>query len=650
MSEDYESYDDIHDEKVRSWLGKLAAEQKEHGDFRKEAEKALKIYEREDCDGKKTVFPMYTANVDILHAALFSSLPAPDIRRPHQDQGSKELAQAIQRAIEHHIDTEDYSLPAHRAVSEWLAGGLGVVWYRYAPEVVEMPIMEPVVQQVADPVTGEVIEQPVVDPETGEPVMEPVRDEDGQLVTEAEIESQTITMEYHPYHRFRWEPAVVWEDVDWISFDYIKTPGQIKAEYDVELDNLNRKNADRKAASASSKDGHIVHHIWCRKSRTVKVITPAHSEFLAEYDDPLGLEDFYPCPRPLMMNVQSGEITPRPDYVYIETQHDNIQTLTRRINKLADGIKDIGAFDAAMFPELGSPESAQDGKYIPVANLAERLGGRDFSNVIASVDMRNKVETMARLVEMRESEKNIIYELQGIADIVRGASVASETATAQAIKDKHFQVRLSEKINELRRYWRDSYRILAEMIGEHYTEESFFIASGVELGQDELHAAMNEIGRSYMIDIETEDTTFEDDEKERAQGIELIRTFGEILNMQQAVPPDLLVTLLKFGSNLFKQGRVLEDGIATLPSSMQQFEQLNQTIQQMQGENQALQEQMAQLQQALQESEGREQMREDFEAQSDAQAKGAKAAKDAAEAQQTQIENAQMVRFSGLPQ
>src|SRR6056297_1569925 len=131
MSEDYAEYEAAHNEPVKKWLKRLAAEHKEHKKFRDESEKALNVYERTDHEGCKTVFPMYTANVDILHAALFSSLPSPDVRRPHQDQGDKNLAQAIQRAIEHLMDTEDYSMPAHRAVSEWLAGGLGVVWYRY---------------------------------------------------------------------------------------------------------------------------------------------------------------------------------------------------------------------------------------------------------------------------------------------------------------------------------------------------------------------------------------------------------------------------------------------------------------------------------------------------------------------------------------
>ncbi len=382
-------------------------------------------------------------------------------------------------------------------------------------------------------------------------------------------------------------------------------------------------------------------------------MTPAHKSPLAEYEDPLGLEGFYPCPRPLMMNVQSGKVTPRPDYVYIETQHDNIQELTKRINGIVKGIKDITLYEAGMFEELAGLENATDGKMIPVPNMLEKLGSRDSSNIIVPIDHRHKVETLGRLQEQRESEKNIIYELQGIADIVRGASVASETATAQAIKDKHFQVRLSEKINELRRYWRDSYRLITEIIGEHFTPESFFIFSGVELNEQQLAALKNELGRAYMIDVETEDTTFEDDEKERQQGIELIRVMGEIIAthlpavQNGALPADLFNSMLTFGTNLFKQGTVLEDGIASLPDTASQFAQFQQQIQQMQGQMEQMQGQLQegaqinqQLQQQLADVDTQEQQRQTAETIADNQAKGAKAAKDFAEAEQTQIETA----------
>lgn len=625
--------DSNHNAKVAKWLKRLKHEEKAHRPFREEGENALKVYECEKTDNGEVVFPIYTANCNILHAALFSKMPAPDVRRPYQDVGDSDLAEAVQRCIEHLQDTEDYSLPAHRTVGEWLASGLGVVWYRLDTEVVEMPVYE----QVIDEATGQIIEVEA-------------RDEDGQLITEDVIESQTITQEYHPWDRFRWEPAVAWEDVEWISLDFVKTASQIRDDYGVELDNLD-KNKDYKAESSDKKHGHLVHHIYDKKARNIKVVCEAHSDYLAEYDDPLGLEGFYPMPRPLMMNVKSGEITPRPDFEYIRTQHENIQELTKRINAITKGVKDIGFFEASLFQEIASLASLKDGDYKPVADLAEKLSmaGMSANDLFVSVDMSHKVQTLDRLRDQREGEKSIIYELQGIADIIRGASAASETATAQAIKDKHFQVRLSEKINELRRFWRDSYRILAEIIGEHFTPESFAVFSGIQLEQQQLSALKNELGRIYMIDVETEDTTFEDDEKEREQGIALIRTIGEIMNMQQALPPDLLKQMLTFGANLFRDGRVLEDGVATLPDTMQQMQQFQQQLEQMGAENQNLVQQLQQAQQQLAQIEQRKEAREDYEAQVDGQKKQAGAAKDAADAQQTQIENAQLLRFGQIP-
>lgn len=621
-----------HNAKVSKWLKRLNHERKAHSDFREEAENALKVYEVEKCDHGSVDFPIYTANCNILHAALFSKMPRPDVRRPYQDVGDSELAEAVNRCIEHLQDTEDYSLPAHRSVGEWLATGLGVVWYRLDSEVVEMPVYETVLDEMGNAVEIE------------------SRDEDGKLITEDVIESQTITQEYHPYQHFRWEPAVAWEDVEWISLDFIKTASQIKQDYGVELDSMDREK-EVKAQAADKKHGHIVHHIYDKKARNIKVVCEAHSEYLAEYDDPLGLEGFFPMPRPLMLNVKSGEITPRPDFVYIKTQHDNIQELTRRINAITKGVRDIGFFEASLFQEIASLAHLNDGDYKPVADLAEKLqlAGMSASDLFVSVDMQHKVNTLDRLRDQRESEKAIIYELQGIADIIRGASAASETATAQAIKDKHFQVRLSEKINELRRFWRDSYRILAEIIGEHFTPESFAVFSGMQLEQQQLSALSNELGRTYMIDVETEDTTFEDDEKEREQGIALIRTISEIMNMQQALPPDLLKQMLTFGANLFRDGRVLEEGVANLPDTMAQMQQFQEQLEQMGAENQNLVQQLQEAQSQLAEVEGMKEQRENFEAQNDAQSKQAKAAKDAADAQQTQVETAQMVRFGGIP-
>jgi hypothetical protein len=49
----------------------------------------------------------------------------------------------------------------------------------------------------------------------------------------------------------------------------------------------------------------------------------------------------------------------------------------------------------------------------------------------------NELATTAQsLYQQREQCKNVIYEITGIADIMRGATMASETATAQTIKNQ----------------------------------------------------------------------------------------------------------------------------------------------------------------------------------------------------------------------
>ena len=107
MSE--QNYEAAHDKYVKRWLEKLNLEEKEHKDYRKEAKEAIETAQRTGEAGKKVKFPIYTANNSIQHAALFSKLPDADVRRPHQNQGDKEAAQAALKAAQPEL---------HRGVSK----------------------------------------------------------------------------------------------------------------------------------------------------------------------------------------------------------------------------------------------------------------------------------------------------------------------------------------------------------------------------------------------------------------------------------------------------------------------------------------------------------------------------------------------------
>ena len=75
-------------------------------------------------------------------------------------------------------------------------------------------------------------------------------------------------------------------------------------------------------------------------------------------------------------------------------------------------------------------------------------------------------------MEHRESCKQIIYEVTGISDILRGASNASETATAQQIKATWGSQRVAALQSEAARCSKDLFRMMTEVIFNVFKEQT----------------------------------------------------------------------------------------------------------------------------------------------------------------------------------
>jgi hypothetical protein len=78
-----------------------------------------------------------------------------------------------------------------------------------------------------------------------------------------------------------------------------------------------------------------------------------------------------------------------------------------------------------------------------------------------------------QLYQARESIKQVIYEITGISDIIRGSSVASETATAQDLKNKWGTVRLREMQTLVADYARDLFRMSVDCGADHIPAEKW---------------------------------------------------------------------------------------------------------------------------------------------------------------------------------
>jgi hypothetical protein len=202
--------------------------------------------------------------------------------------------------------------------------------------------------------------------------------------------------------------------------------------------------------------------------------------------------------------------------------------------------------------------------------------------------------TLTSLYAAREKVKQDLYEITGLSDIIRGASMASETATAQRIKGQFASLRLTDRQNEVARFARDIIRLKAEIMSEHFAPETLLTASGYEfmpgadpqVFQQAVELLKNDTLRGFRIDIETDSTVAVDQQAEQDSRVAFLTAMGGFLQqampMAQQVPQaaPLMAEMLTFAVRGFKAGRQLE----------QAFDQFGQLVQQQAQEAQGPQE------------------------------------------------------------
>lgn len=643
------------DTKLRDlWLERLTAEKKAHAQFQKDAKEADGAYRDDRADKKKTLFPLFWSTVQIIHAAIFSNAPKPDVRRRYSDmQGpQKVMAQCVQRALEYMIDNEDFVLPAHRATNDFIVTGLGQARIVYEAKTADEPVI--------NPVSGEPVMEEAAEGETPQPMVSPV------------VAYQGLRLEFFSFDRFHWEPAKDWPSVGWVGFDLYMSKAEIEQQFGVSI------KAGKEGGSGESDPNlpkgaqkyqplYVVTEIWDKVNRRVIHVSDCYEEILRDEPDKLNLRGFFPCPMPMMDNIRSDEWTPSPDYRQVREQFDLVNKLSARIVNLTEQVKDVGFYDAQL-SELSKLMGAPDGTLVPVQNVLERLNkagaNATFDAVVAKQDNSTKVQTIALLNDEREKWKTTIFETIGIPDIVRGATKAAETATAQQLKGQWASVRLTQKQEKLQGWFRDLFRIMGELIAEHFTIEQLQMMTGVEITPEMKQALQSDVLRCYSIDIETDSTASRDKDSEQQAQAQFVQSFSQLVESvmagiaQGTMPAGLGASILKMAASSSKYGAQLEDELEQLQSTQQQVQGLQQQVQQGQQQTQQVQaqsqQQIAQLQQALQESQKQLQALSDenaqlqsqvdqvsqIEAASKAQASAAQARKAEAEATLKQVQAA----------
>lgn len=450
-----------------SWLEAIEQAGDDERDWREtEAEEAMLAY-KGDPKSDSAAFNIFHSNIETLVPALYNSTPIPDVRRRFNDDDpvAAQTASILERALS--FSTDDYDFD---------------------------DVMKNVVKDMA-----------IVDRGIARIKYQPTFGADDQTVLYEEVRC-----EYVPWKTFRRGPAVQWAKVPWIAFAHFLDRNEVAKlmareanvlgyAQDQQMDILRELKFCYSAASSGDKsernDGkelpkfgrrEMVWEVWDRDTKQVIWLSQDYRDMpLAIMDDPLRLKDFFPTPRPAMVLTSTESLCPVTSYRIYCKLIRQLNDISERIDALVDQIRVRGGYVGTQ-AEIEQIAKADDGELVPLNNLEGFVtNGGDVNKAVFWWPLEMIYKALEVLVAQREIVKQTIYEVTGLSDILRGATDANETATAQQIKQQWGSVRVQSHQKEVERYARDLFRLKAEVMCKHFDIQTLILITGVKLPTQE---------------------------------------------------------------------------------------------------------------------------------------------------------------------
>ena len=461
---------------VKRWLLELKLADKREKEWRDKAAKVWGKYRQKDAN--KHSFNILWANTETLRPAVYNSLPKPDVRRRYKDEDplGKAVSEVLGRSLEYGLDTTDFDACIQATVLDMLLPGRGVARVRYVPDL----------RQVG------------VTPETHDEASE--QHEPGGEALEGDAEElawEQAPIEHVQWDDFRISAGKEWSEVCWVAFRHRLTRDELIEQFPdcgehVSLDNTDDEdlNNERDEKIRDSFKTAEVWEVWDKDEQRVLFVCSGYKDKpLSVVDDPLNLMGFFPIPRPIQAIEDSSSLVPCPIYELYKEQAEELDRISARINRLVDGLKLRGIYDATL-PELSEVMRGQDNYLFPAVNVTALLERGGLEKAIWWLPIEQAAAVLRELYMQREQCKAVIYEITGISDILRGSTNASETATAQQIKSQWGSNRLKRLQAEVQRFVRDLIRLQAEIIGEKFQPETLAGMTGLKFptGQEKLSA------------------------------------------------------------------------------------------------------------------------------------------------------------------
>jgi hypothetical protein len=514
-------------------------------------------------------FNILWSNVSTLIPAVYSKMPKADVSRRFGDNDpiGRVASILVERALDFEIEHyTDFRSTMRHAVEDRFLGGRGVAWVRYEPHVVQVPGL-PKTPENDD---GLQVTEDADEAETKDYTA-------GQVEPMEQIEYECAPTDYVHWADFGHSVARTWEEVTQVwRWVYMTKDALIErfgedAARNIPLDS----GPDPLSNYASSQREYTrakICELWDKETAKVYWFNKQGNKFIDVRDDPLELEQFFPCCKPLYATMTSDSLVPVPDFVLYQDQANELDILSDRIDGLVKSLRVRGVYDSSVPALQRLLTEGDNNTLIPVDKWMAFSEKGGLKGAIDLIPLDTLANALLQCYRARQEIKQQIYEITGLSDILRGASQASETATAQQIKGQFASLRLRSMQEEVAIFASDLIRLKAQIICTKFQPQTIMMYAAASqmqpVDQQMIPQALALIKdkplRNFRIEVAADSLVQLDEAAIKRERTEFIGAFAGFL--QQAMPiaqssPEMtpvLMEVMKFGVSAFKSSQQLE--------------------------------------------------------------------------------------------
>lgn len=550
-----------------------------------------------DNGGKRLC--LWASSNQVIGAMLFGRTPQASVTRKFADSADDEArvaSEMLERVLNCDMQRADdtFSEATRNAMIDWLNAGLGVQWHRYEMGETEETEAE---EAIVDEATGQE-RAPAVPGKTMRP-------------------NEHVETDWVHWRHFLWDTsAKVWHERRWIArMALVSKEAGLKLYGDVfsrvPLNAKHRKSADASPDSAASHpwDRAEVWEIWHQESRQVFHFVDGFEEVLKPVavkegdgqgqasknggiNDPLGLPAFFPCQKPLMDVPSTSKLIPVPRFKFVQDLLNSVDVLTTRIDLLVQAVAVKGGYARELGDQIEKLVKGKENGLVPVDNWAMFAEKGGLAGSIVYLPLDQVVATLAALKEQRQEDMDLLYQINGQSDLIRGQQAANGTPGEARIKAKSASVRIQSMQDEIARFASDGQQIRAELVALHFQPETILDHSNImntpdadakaKDGITPLPQAAVQLLQSrfadYRVEIKPEAINLADFTAQKEEGLEVLGAIGSFIQQAQALvamgPPGrkLAAGLLQTTLAKLKGGAAYEPLVDQFITAMEQQE------------------------------------------------------------------------------